>query len=955
MEVTQRLALHRAAAGIAMTALAALVLGGCGPRLGYEVDLRGARSGDVQVTLRLSGFPRDSLSLRGYGTTSSLRLSSVAVDARGSSGFEVDSVEIEGVRVPRVVVRGPLPPEFTVRYHVTPAVREGDAHVGFTGFSFGDVSERSMFATGRALFVVPDRLPGGGTRIRVRFLRPQGWEVATPWRLDGNAFRPGVRGRWAAEDLLGASLGFGAFDSREIALGRTTYRLAFDRRISPGERVRTAAALERVIRYVHDRLGRDPSDRYTVVVMPETMEGDALAGDGWATGQGGTLSPLTVDRLHRFVERLIDADLESAPNRIVAHDPEERWALDGIRELVAWRAVAHAGLADEGQVERDFAADYAAALGTGDSESLEESEPGEGGGGRIAAPLALVLLERAMVDAGRPGSAAAQPRGRGAGTPAGEDDRRSPLSVAIRAMLKGGGPVPLAGTGLAARSFWASLPARDQPAAGAFRARYVTGREPLPAESLFGFAPAANSPAPPRGPAVHKLVLAFTGNTHGYLENCGCRASQAGGVARRATVLARLRAKGTPLLAIDAGSAFAEPGRIFPQDALARGEQALYLSMLNAMRYEAVAVGETELAQGFLRFRDAARGSALPWLLANVRHGDDHIAPPWLALRAGNARMAVLGLFEPPRGRIRDAQYERAATDLAIEDPLEVLRREYPKMRAHADLVAVVGRLEPATIRRLVAAVPGIDVIVSSEDQSVTRTNAEGEVVLEEGDGAGFVGGTLVLYANLESFGIGSATLGLDAQNRITAADINATWLGDSIPEDPATRASLTRFYDSVGSSAAAQASVPPLFAHDAGRMNGTYVGAAACASCHAAETAQWKDTRHAASYKTLLDVHRHYQPRCVVCHVVGYGTPSGFRIGITDTKLVNVQCEVCHGPGGEHVLKPVRGDIRRAVPEAVCVECHTPDHSDHFIYAEKLPRVVHQTAGAVAATTPNR
>ena len=115
--------------------------------------------------------------------------------------------------------------------------------------------------------------------------------------------------------------------------------------------------------------------------------------------------------------------IKRAPNRIVAHDP---WVLDGIRELVAWRAVAHAGLADEGQVERDFAADYAAALGTGDSESLEESEPGEGGGGQIAAPLALVLLERAMVDAGRPGSAAAQPRGRGAGTPAGEDDRRSP-------------------------------------------------------------------------------------------------------------------------------------------------------------------------------------------------------------------------------------------------------------------------------------------------------------------------------------------------------------------------------------------------------------------------------------------------------------------------------------------------------------------------------------------------
>ena len=92
-----------------------------------------------------------------------------------------------------------------------------------------------------------------------------------------------------------------------------------------------------------------------------------------------------------------------------------------------------------------------------------------------------------------------------------------------------------------------------------------------------------------------------------------------------------------------------------------------------------------------------------------------------------------------------------------------------------------------------------------------------------------------------------------------------------------------------------------------------------------------------------------------MVCHVVGYGTRSGYRIGAPDAALVNVQCEVCHGPGGEHAMKPARDNVRKAVPEAVCLECHTPDHSDHFVYAEKLPRVVHRAAVALAHPSPGR
>jgi len=190
----------------------------------------------------------------------------------------------------------------------------------------------------------------------------------------------------------------------------------------------------------------------------------------------------------------------------------------------------------------------------------------------------------------------------------------------------------------------------------------------------------------------------------------------------------------------------------------------------------------------------------------------------------------------------------------------------------------------------MLAAFPDLDVIVSTDDETGGRVDTDGNPDVASGDTQGFHGQTLVLYTTQSSYGLNGATLGLDAGKRITSADLFASWLGDSVADDPRLRADLTKFYDQVGRTQAAQASVRPLFGADAAMLDGDFAGAAKCQPCHAEEHAQWKDTPHASAYKTLLDVHRHYQPRCVVCHVVGYGTPKGFKLGSADTHLVGVQ-----------------------------------------------------------------
>jgi len=91
----------------------------------------------------------------------------------------------------------------------------------------------------------------------------------------------------------------------------------------------------------------------------------------------------------------------------------------------------------------------------------------------------------------------------------------------------------------------------------------------------------------------------------------------------------------------------------------------------------------------------------------------------------------------------------------------------------------------------------------------------------------------------------------------------------------------------------------------------------------------------------------------CVGCHVTGFREPGGSEV-VENAGLVDVQCEVCHGPGSLHADKPeVDGKphaIRREAPEAlVCGTCHTPEHSDTFQYDAYLRDILGKGHGPEA------
>jgi hypothetical protein len=915
-----------------VVAVCSLISASCSPStspgLSYSLHVSSAPTHQMTINLLLTGRSGPYLDLRGHSPSDVMLVKNL--DATGGNGERLrwierpETVRVGGspIKISTYRILGPIPSRLSVRYQVSPGRREGDAHIGFTGRCFGYLGPEFAIVTGRDVFLVPER-PESFRRIEVGFALPSGWKPETPWRRSSARWVVEASRGSAAEHLVASTIGLGCFRERSFLAGRTRVRLVFVEPSSPDAHAEQAEeGIRRAVEYLRDVFGRDLGPSYLAVVAPETPEGYDIVGGGWASGQGCTLLPLSTERLREFTQEFIQAYVRYPPYRTEIRRPEEFWLVDAIANLYSRRAVARAGLGDDEGVARGLAAGYLSAVTTqGVSRDLErtytarEAGAGENVTRESIAPFILLLLDHEL----RKKHAVAR----------GLD---SIISRSFEAAL--------------APSIWSLLPDSRSREWESFRTDYVRGATVAPVPDLFMLTPTRDSPSPRGGEPASHVTIVYTGNTDAYLENCGCKVNESGGIARRATVLDSIRMVDPEAVVLDAGNAFDRPDQYQSTDVLAKEEQRFYLEMMDRMRFSAAAIGMGEVARGPRYFREETRGLTTPFLATNVSAGTQPLGPPSVYLRSHGHRIAVIGVFEPPRGGRSQLQVDRELIRLRTDDPIEAVRKEVATIHSRADLLFVIGKLSPTSIRRLVEVCPELSVIVST-DYSAPQWgpgSTATDQVIEQNDRPGFIGRTLVLYTQIGQYGLSIARLDLDRTGRTVGAKLTDRWLTAAVPDQDGIRRALNRFYHRVGAMPSAQASVRPPLAQDPYWQGKRYVGAETCRRCHALEFEQWKTTPHASAYKTLLDRHRHYQPVCVACHVVGYGSPSGYRIGQSEDPFGNVQCEICHGPGADHVTTTSKSSIRREVPEHVCKACHNPEHSDRFVYAERLPMVVHRS-----------
>ena len=434
----------------------------------------------------------------------------------------------------------------------------------------------------------------------------------------------------------------------------------------------------------------------------------------------------------------------------------------------------------------------------------------------------------------------------------------------------------------------------------------------------------------PQPPALPQpLTLLFTGDVRGRLVPCGCFTGQLGGLTRIATLFGKDDAPDE--LRVDVGDAIAG-GADFE-----RIEYRYIQEAFAKMRYAALNVGWREAGLSAVQLREIKTRAPVPMLSANLL--DKATGAPLFdthkIVRRGAWRIALVGVMDG-RG-LGDSLGE----GLAVEEMNVALGKLLPKLRGQADFIVLLAFADEAAMANLARQFYELDVILGGKVQQPSQ-----KLVTENR--------SLILATTNEARAVGTLSTRLLSPGKLEAVKGEVTLVSDRIPQDEEIRA-LAEAYRAEVRQTKLAIDDPAKLAENmvpGVKATATYAGTQSCATCHATAAKAWQGSGHARAFATLVSFKADADPNCIACHTVGFGTASGYRREFGETKLVDVGCESCHGPGSQHV------EQRRAGAEVTarfhptgagdCRKCHHGEFSRPFEYDKFWPLVAHGREPAV-------
>ncbi len=284
-------------------------------------------------------------------------------------------------------------------------------------------------------------------------------------------------------------------------------------------------------------------------------------------------------------------------------------------------------------------------------------------------------------------------------------------------------------------------------------------------------------PASPAFAAPVEVTILHTNDTHNHLEAFDTRQTKdVGGVARRATLFQRIKAKTRNVLILDAGDVFQGT----PLYTFFEGEPD-YITMRQA-GYDAIAVGNHDLDNGLANLQKQAKHLASPPLAATLVDAKGKtIFPGWKLFERGGVKIAVIGVMGKNAYK---AIAETRRSGVSLVEPATVLKQMIPQVRKQADVVIVLSHTGHEEEIALAKEVPGIDVIVGGH----SHTKVEKPVRVKSPDRE-----TLVAQAFQWGEYVGRIDLVVD-DRKVTRMEGGLLPVTTDIPPDPAIAATIARY-----------------------------------------------------------------------------------------------------------------------------------------------------------------
>jgi hypothetical protein len=377
-------------------------------------------------------------------------------------------------------------------------------------------------------------------------------------------------------------------------------------------------------------------------------------------------------------------------------------------------------------------------------------------------------------------------------------------------------------------------------------------------------------------------------------------------------------------------------GGFFPEDDLHEDAAWFLMDAMKMIGTDAAGIGDRDLRFGVAGIKERAQRDKLPLVSANLLDKVTHkpVFEPFVIKKVGGVSVGIFGLISDK------ADLGPARDSLSVSDPTVAAKNTIRDLHAKgATVIVMLSQLGKVETEDLVTSLDGIDVAIAGRNVPMVQ---KGRLIKN----------TCVVYGGEQGQYIGRTLVSLDATRHATAAENEMFILGPEVGEKKEVATLVQGFEDKfneklqkVQKEQAAKAQT-----QNAQNEPDHYLGDEVCGRCHKPETEQWKTTAHARAWQTLVDKKKDATPDCIPCHVLGNSKAGGFVSAAATPKLVNVQCEDCHGMGTSHDAYPIRA---AHLTEQTCVTCHTVSNSPTFNFSTYEPHILHHFDGKLPVLPP--
>jgi len=247
-------------------------------------------------------------------------------------------------------------------------------------------------------------------------------------------------------------------------------------------------------------------------------------------------------------------------------------------------------------------------------------------------------------------------------------------------------------------------------------------------------------------------------------------------VARRATIIKEVRSESSnPVLVLDAGSS------LFGRPLAMQSEGRVIVAAMNALGYDAMAVGSMDLAYGVSVLQERAEEADFEILSCNLVSAGDGVLvfSPYVILDRDGMRFGVLGVTEQEAelrlGSDRDA--------FKIVDPLIAVEEYLPELEERSDVVIVLSHLGLEEDRILAERVAGIDIIIGGKSRKLMAAPEE-------------INGTVIIQAGFNGEWIGKLDIVFDGDGQVLGSSSRFITLSPEVEDDPELKALVAEYQE---------------------------------------------------------------------------------------------------------------------------------------------------------------